>query len=191
MKIGIYGGSFNPIHYGHLIPISSLLQSSDLDKIIFVPAKIPPHKRQLDLIDPEKRFEMVKIALDGFNGFEVSDYEIHLSNSPYTFDTLCYFQNQFPKDEIVLIIGYDCFLDLKSWMNWEGILNMFPIYVLKRICDNRQVCSEMSSKVNFVKSPVIEISSTKIRDMLKNNLPIKYLLPEKVENYIIDNKLYK
>lgn len=186
-KAGIYGGTFNPVHNGHLITALYVKEIRKLDAVIFVPANISPHKKNEISLDPYHRLKMLEEAVLNFNGFVVSDYEIQKGEISYTIDTLHYFKSIIP--DLELIIGYDNAERFDTWKNYKEILSISNLVVLKR--NNRVAEFENRSKFIFLNTPEIEISSSEIRNRVKNQLPVDFLVPDRVKEYISENRLYK
>ncbi len=189
-KIGIFGGSFNPVHHGHLITALSVLEKRKLDKIIFIPCCISPHKVEQKENYPESRLEMLRLAVEEFPGFDYSDIEIRTGGVSYTIDTLRELKKTF--DEIELIIGYDNLLVFDKWKEPEEIIKLAKLVVLKRkVYSEGDSRNQFFSQAVFVDSPLIEINSSDIRRRVKENLPINFLVPQKVMEYIYQFYLYK
>lgn len=189
-KIGIYGGTFDPIHMGHLITAQFILEERNLNKIVFIPAYISPHKTQVLSVEGMHRIEMVKLAIDGYKYFQYSDYEINKGGVSYTIDTLHELKKKY--EDIELIIGYDNLLSFDTWHKPDEIVTLAKLLVLKRkIGGDINQFNKYFSEAKFIDSPTIEISSTSIRERIRKNLPIDFLVPEKVKEYIISNNLYK
>ncbi|MGB9665624.1 MAG: nicotinate-nucleotide adenylyltransferase [Ignavibacteria bacterium] len=189
-KIGILGGSFNPIHLGHLILANTVCEEFQLDKIIFVPCYIQPLKSNKDFAPPEARLEMIKLAIQNNPKFEVSDIEIKRKGMSYTVDTLKYFKKKF--DDLYFVIGADNIKDFHHWKEPDQILELTKLIVTNRGGIDKKIPEKLRGKKIFVcRIPDIEISSTMIRNNIRSNKSIKYLVPQKVETYIIKNKLYK
>ncbi len=190
MKIGIFGGTFDPIHHGHLITAQSVKEIRNLDKIIFIPAYISPHKLHEKASSPEHRLNMLKLALDDIPFFEYSDYEIKKQDVSYTVDTLREFKKYY--EHIDLIIGYDNIFKFHTWKEPEEILKLANVVVLKRKSSNPiDYVDKFVQAATFVQTRGIEISATDLRQRVHNNLPIHYLVPKEVEEYIYKNNLYK
>ncbi len=189
-KVGIFGGTFDPIHHGHLITAQSVREIRDLDKIIFIPSFISPHKADVNSVSPENRMKMLKLAVERIDFFEVSDYEIKKEGISYTIDTLNEFKKKY--DELEFIIGYDNIFKFHTWKNPDEIMKIAKILVLKRKSslppphEDKYVKSAI-----FVETRGIEISATDIREKVKQGMPIHYLVPEKVKEYIYNFNLYK
>ena len=195
--IGILGGTFNPIHFGHLMLAESIMRDFSLEKIIFVPNYTSPFKTGDTVVDSNKRYEMVKLAIDHNPKFDVSDYEINKKNISYTFDTLSYFEEKMHK-KIALIVGYDSLLELDSWYKGDKILERFPIFTGKRTVKDEDMViekiAEFKKKYNadimISNLEKINISSTDIRERIKNKLDVSKLLTREVLDYIKTNELY-
>ncbi len=189
MRVGLFGGTFDPVHIGHLITSMFVKERRALDKIILIPNHQSPLKPDYNAASSSDRNKMLELATDGQAGIEISDYEITNQKTSYTVNTLEFFLQKYRNIE--LIIGYDNFLCFDQWYEYKNILQMCKVVVMRRSDSSNLHPDEfISSKVCFVDTPLIEISATNIRERIKNKLPIKYLVPEQVENYIITNKLY-
>jgi len=192
-RIGIFGGTFNPIHHGHLVNIELIKENFNLDIILFIPAKIPVHKKITDNIDPSDRFRMVELAIAGFDGFYASDIEIKRESASFTITTLEELKLEYPGDMFFLIIGSDSFNELDTWKEYKKILSEYPLIVMQRY-GNIQLRNDLLSlalKVEIQKESIIEISSSMIRDRIKNELPVRYLTTDNVINFIREKGLYK
>lgn len=189
-KIGIFGGSFNPIHMGHLITANAIREIRNLDTIIFIPCFISPHKTDRHPMDSKYRMEMVKLAIEGNSHFSCSDYEIQKTGVSYSIDTIRYFKQQHP--ELELIIGYDNLVVFDTWKDPREIVKLVKLVVLKRKLDNSESVgeNEFFKFANIIQTPVIEISSSIIRERIKEKKSFDYLVPEKVKKYIVENNLY-
>lgn len=189
MAIGLYGGSFDPVHFGHLITTQFLFEKRNLEKIIFMPCQISPLKKDSNPISNIHRFEMLKLATKSNPNYLVSDYEITRSDVSYTFNTICELKKIYEKIE--LIIGLDNLLLFDRWYKPNEIFDLATVVVMKRY--NKSVTykiNEYFNKAVIVDTPYIEISSTDIRDRIKNNLSIDYFVPSEVKEYIYKNRLY-
>ena len=190
MKVGVFGGTFDPVHYGHLITAVAVKEIRNLDKIIFIPNFIAPHKIDRSSSSPIHRIEMLKKAIKGIPWFDYSDFEVKKEGVSYTIDTLKFLKNTY--DDIELIIGYDNLLEFSTWKNPKEILKMIKLVVLKRKVQNEPVKKDKfyySSEI--IETPTIEISATDIRTRVRNNLPINFLVPDTVMEYINHFNLYK
>lgn len=190
---GVFGGTFNPIHTGHLILAEFICDELNLENLIFIPTKNPPHKNSKEIIDENLRFQMIKLSIKGNKRFSVSDIEIKNDDNKksYTIDTLNRLSNYHKIEKpLYLIIGFDSYTELSTWKDPEKICNTSKVIVLKRQGYKDTNINKFKTKVKFLDSPVITISSTEIRERIKKSKSIKYLVPEKVEKFIIKNKLY-
>ncbi|MEF9953022.1 MAG: nicotinate-nucleotide adenylyltransferase [Clostridium sp.] len=198
MKLGIYGGTFNPIHIGHLIVAQSVLEELSLDKIIFIPTGNPPHKNINHVLPGKARMDMVNLSVSDNTMFQVSDVEINRLGKTYTYDTLIEFRQIFNEAEINFIIGYDTLLDIESWYRVEDTLGLARFVVVNRD-EKHSVIQESIDSIksryggNFTKVtiPNIGISSSDIRRRINQGKSIKYMVTNKVNEYIADNKLYR
>jgi len=188
-KIGIFGGTFDPIHYGHLITAQYVLEKRKLDKIIFIPCYISPHKTNQNISNPVHRLNMLKLAIEKIPYFELNDYEIRKGNISYTYDTILELRKTY--NYIELIIGYDNLIVFDKWHKPDEILDLVKLIVMKRTVDKEPgTKNKYFEKAIILDTPTIEISSTEIRDRVKKNMPIDFLVPEKVKSYIHEHKLY-
>jgi nicotinate-nucleotide adenylyltransferase len=189
-KIGIFGGTFDPVHIGHIITTRFVLEQRKLDRIVFIPCNISPLKTNINSTTSEHRLNMLKLAVENHPQFDFSDYEIQKGEVSFTFDTLCEMQKKY--SEIELIIGYDNLVLFDKWKNPDGIFDITKVVVMKRHGTSAEKpTNKYFDKAIILDTPSIEISSTEIRERVKNNLPIDFLVPEKVKEYIYQNKLYK
>ncbi|MCX7735735.1 MAG: nicotinate (nicotinamide) nucleotide adenylyltransferase [Candidatus Kapabacteria bacterium] len=199
-RIGIIGGTFNPIHIAHLIIAETFFYQLQLDKCFFVPTYISPFKinNTNDLVAIEHRLEMLKISINENKKFEIDTYEIDKEEISYTINTIEYFKSRFPKDELFLLIGDDQAIYFDKWKDWTKIIEKVQLCIAKRKFDlkdrdREKINNTLSSKNKspiWLDNPIIEISSESIRERIRNNKPIKYLVTKEVEKYIINNKLY-
>ena len=189
-RVGIFGGTFDPIHNGHLITAQSVKEIRELEKIIFIPAYISPHKQHAKASNARHRLNMLKLAMDEIPFFECSDFEIKQHTISYTIDTLKEFKKYY--DEIDLIIGYDNIFQFHTWKDPDEIFKLANVVVLKRKSSHPiDYVDKYVESAYFVETRGIEISATDIRNRVHAGLPIYYLVPEKVLEYINENKLYK
>ena len=187
MKIGIYGGSFNPVHNGHLKVAEWILEKVKLDKIIWVPLYKPYHKEIFELEEPEHRYNMLKLALEEKNEYEISTVEIEDKIISYTLDTLLKIKKIYPNDELYEIIGGDSAETFHQWKDYEKILENSKVLVYSR----RGYKVKISHNMELIDAPYLDISSTIIRDRIEDGKSISDLVPEKVEEYIYKNNLYR
>lgn len=188
-KIGILGGTFDPIHHGHLITAQALVQLRKLDKIFFIPCYISPHKTDKNHSDAIHRLNMLKLATTGIQYFEYSSIEIDRQGISYSIDTIREFKKKY--DNIELIIGYDNIEKFFTWKQPEELIRLTQLVVMEREYTNKFPKDKYYEAAAFVKTPTIDIKATDIRNRVKQNLPIDFLVPEKVKEYISHNNLYK
>lgn len=188
--IGFFGGSFDPIHLGHLITTRSVYEQRNLEKVIFVPNNISPLKTDLTPTSAYHRMNMLKLAIESFPYFEYFDYELNKSGVSYTYDTLLELKKSYPRIE--LIIGYDNLLVFDKWHLPEKILELATLIVMKRSTDvDATTKNKFFESAIIINTTTIEISSTEIRKRVKDGLSIEYLVPKSVKEYISKNGLYK
>lgn len=192
-RVGIYGGTFDPIHFGHLLVGQEVFLQCGLDHLVFMPSGIPPHKAYEGLATADDRAEMVRLALDGHNQFTVSSFELERSGKSYTVETLRTLHRQMEDDgELFLIIGADNAVDMRSWYEPEHVLDLAHVLVAERPgFDRSQIDPVLKAKMQFVKTPLLEISSTVIRERVRAKLPIRYWVPDAVADYIFTHQLYQ
>jgi nicotinate-nucleotide adenylyltransferase len=192
MKVGLYFGTFNPIHVGHLIIASHMAEFSDLDQIWMVVTPHNPHKTKSTLLDDYKRLEMVFLATENYPKIKPSDIEFRLPQPNYTVNTLAHLQEKNPDHVFSLIMGEDNLNSLHKWKNYDAILENHAVYVYPRIsAEAIHPEMEIHPKIHRVDAPVVEISSTFIRESIKAKKNVRALLPEEVWKYIDHNNLYK
>jgi len=189
MEIGLYFGSFNPIHIGHLIIAESMLELTNLKQIWFVVSPQNPFKKNDDLLHDFDRLAMVERAIAENSRFKACDVEFQLPKPSYTVDTLDVLQNKYPEHNFSLIIGQDNLTSFNKWKNYEAILAKFHLYVYPRPNAKTSTLEEHPS-ISVVSSPLFDISATYIRKQLSSGKSVKYLLPEGLEYYIQQKKFY-
>ena len=193
MKIGLYFGTFNPVHIGHTILANHMLHYTDMDEVWMVVTPHNPHKKKSTLLDNHHRLEMVYKATEQFEDIHPTDIEFKLKQPNYTVDTLVHISEKFPNNEFVLIMGEDNLRTFHKWKNYEVILEHYEVYVYPRIGD--KIIGENNlknhNKIHFVEAPIVEISSTFIRQSIKNNKSVKHLLLPEVCEYIDLMNFYK
>lgn len=198
-RIGISGGTFDPVHNGHLITAQYTMEKLELNKVIFIPSGKPPHKTRNDITSSEHRFNMVSEACEGNSCFEASKIEMERPGKTYTIDTLKQIKSMYGDLDIFYITGADVIRDIKNWKDFEKVFELCDFIAAIRpnydkdsfMQDVKLLKSKYQAKIHVIDVPLIEISSTEIRNRIKKGLPIKYLVPQKVEKYILENKLYK
>jgi len=194
MRIGILGGVFNPIHYGHLVIAGEAKDKLNLDKVIFVPTGKAPHKK-VKGATPEERYQMVSLAIKGNSSFEVSPIEIEkskLASRPtFTLETIREFIKIYNKAKIYFIVGLDEMLKISTWKEPKKLLELCKFVVVTRPgYESSKLDKRIASKVMMLQVPGLEISASDIRKRIKTGRPIKYLLPPSVEEYIRKKRLY-
>jgi len=187
MRVGILGGTFDPIHIGHLIAASSVYEALNLDSIVFMPAGDPWQKRNRELSSGQHRLEMVKLATIDDDRFQASDIEISRSGPTYAIDTVREWKRLNPADELFWIVGSDALSGIPSWHEWEAFVNEVTIVSVNRIGQSATVDFDVVS----VEMPEVRISATELREKFTNKLDTKYLVPQKVSDYISDQGLYQ
>lgn len=202
MKIGLYFGTFNPIHVGHLIIANHMAENSDLEQVWLVVTPHNPHKKKETLLDDYHRLQMVHLATEDFPKLKPSDIEFKLSQPNYTVNTLVHLEEKYPDHEFSLIMGEDNLKSLHKWKNYEALLQNHDIYVYPRLeakgrtgeaisAEKEHIDLKNHPKVHLIDAPVVEISSTFIRNNIKEGKNIRPLLPAKVWEYIDHNNFYK
>jgi len=189
-KIGLYFGTFNPVHIGHLIIADQILCLSQLNEVWFVVSPQSPFKNKKNLLKANYRLAMVKIAIDENPNFKACDIEFSLPHPSYTVHTLDYLQEKYPEKEFSIILGSDNLISFDKWFNYEYILENFDIYIYPRPSSTDSPFYRYSS-VKKIDAPLIEISSSYIRNALKNKLSVNYLLHPKVMKYIDEMNFYR
>ena len=192
MKVGLYFGTFNPIHVGHLIIANHIVENSDLDQLWMVVTPHNPLKKKSGLLADYHRLQMVHLATQDYDKIIPSDIEFKLPQPNYTVNTLAHLQEKFPQHNFSLIMGEDNLKSLKKWKNFELILNDYHLYVYPRISTD-EIPEEFLNHPNIhqVNAPIIELSSTFIRNSIKEQKNIKPMLDTKVWEYINHNLFYK
>jgi len=190
MKIGLFFGSFNPIHIGHLIIANTMAENTELEEVWFVVSPQNPFKKQKSLLHEFDRLDMVEKAIQDNYKLKTSDVEFHLPKPSYTIDTLTVLQEKYPIHEFGLIMGGDNLSHFKKWKNYEQILEYFSLYVYPRP-DSRPSDLDNHPKVHFVEAPLMSISATYIRKRIKFGQSIRYLVPEPVVSHIEQQKFYQ
>ncbi|MDE1207881.1 nicotinate (nicotinamide) nucleotide adenylyltransferase [Tenacibaculum larymnensis] len=191
-NIGLYFGTFNPIHIGHLIIANHLVENSDLDEIWMVVTPHNPFKKKSSLLDNHHRLEMVYLATEEYEKIQPSDIEFKLPQPNYTINTLVHISEKFPNYKFSLIMGEDNLKSLHKWKNYEVILEDYDIYVYPRV-SNGVVENQFKDhkKIHRVEAPIVQISSTMIRNAINEEKNCKPLLSDKVWKYIDEMNFYK
>jgi nicotinate-nucleotide adenylyltransferase len=189
MKIGLYFGSFNPIHTGHLIIANHVLNETGLEKIWLVVSPQNPFKVSASLLNEYNRLHLAKLAIEDDNRMRVSEIEFKLPKPSYTADTLAYLSEKYPQHEFAIIMGSDSYQNLHKWKNYEVIVNNYPVYVYKR--EGFTIKPHLNIHPVILEAPLLQISATEIRQLIKNGKSVRYMLPEKVRDEIEQNRYYK
>lgn len=189
MKIGLYFGSFNPIHVGHLIIANFILNETDIEKIWLIISPQNPFKHNNSLLNEYDRLHLVRIALLDDTRMKASDIEFKLTRPSYTANTLIHLTEKYPEKKFTIIMGSDSFQNIHNWKNYESIINNHQICVYKR--EGFDIKNSSGANIRILDSPLIEISSTQIRDYIKQGKSIRYLVPENVREEIETRHFYK
>lgn len=188
MKIGILGGTFNPIHIGHLILAEEAREKIGLDKVIFVPAYFPPHKENSDIAGAKHRLAMVRLATSDNKNFSVSDLEIKRDGRSYTIDTIKELKVVYPKDDLYFIIGSDLLEYLDEWKDLDEIIKLLKFIVATR---PGYPLEKIPSHIATIPIRAVDISGFEIRKAIKENKSFRYLVPAAVYDYINRERLYR
>lgn len=189
MHIGLYFGSFNPIHIGHLIIANHVVENSDVDKIWFVVSPHNPLKDAHSLLNEYDRLHLVELAIQDNNKFRASNVEFYLPKPSYTIDTLTYLTERFPLEQFSIVIGSDSFQNISRWKNYEQLVQHYSFIVYKR--PGFEITETYNAKMNILDAPLLEISSTFLRKQIKANKSIRYMMPDAVWKYIDENRYYR
>jgi nicotinate-nucleotide adenylyltransferase len=191
-SVGIFGGSFNPPHLGHLVAAETVQNSLKFDKILFIPSAATPNKSIAGLAGADDRLAMTRLAVQGNLAFEVSDIEIRRPGPSYTVDTLRLLLREHPGTSYSLIIGMDNFLEFEAWKEPQEILDMADLLVMNRPGFlKKPVSHQWGRRVRFIDMPDIAISSRAIRLAVRSGASVRYLVPRSVEDYIVSHSLYR
>jgi nicotinate-nucleotide adenylyltransferase len=191
MKVGLYYGTFNPIHVGHLIIANHFAEHSDLEEVWCVVTPQNPFKTKQSVLDNHQRLEMVYLATKEYPKIKPSDIEFQLPQPNYTVHSLAYLEEKYPKHEFALIMGEDNLASLPKWKNAEVLLDRYPIYVYPRKIEQSYAAVDSKGTIIKVDAPIIEISSSFIRKSIKSAKNIRPLLPESVWVYLDEMNFYK
>lgn len=200
-RIGLFGGSFDPVHVGHLIVAQDAAEKFGLSSVIFIPAAIPPHKQHLQQISAEHRLNMLQLAVDSDIRFSVSDVEIRRGGISYTFDTIFDLKSKYSDSELLLIVGSDTLVDLHNWYNIDELLELCDVATFMRpgMCDFKIIpdkimlseCQKNKLLDSTFESHMVGVSSSEVRMRVAEGLGIRYFVPPEVEQYIFEHGLYK
>jgi nicotinate-nucleotide adenylyltransferase len=190
MKIGLYFGSFNPIHNGHLIIAQHFLQETDLDKIWFVVSPQNPFKQNHSLLNEYHRLYLVQKAIEGENNMRAVDIEFGLPKPSYTIDTMTYLEEKYPEHQFCIIMGSDSFQNLEKWKSGTLIMTRYPIYIYVRsgfeVGENK-----ITENIHVLKAPLLDISASMIRKNIEAGKSVRYLIPDAVNEEIVAAGYYK
>lgn len=198
-KIGIMGGTFDPIHNAHLVLAECSYQQFDLDTVWFMPSKNPPHKRGRNIENQEHRSNMIKKAIEDNPHFQFSDFELLRQGLTYTVDTLSMLTQMYNNTTFYFIIGEDSLFAIETWKNPDQLFKLAQFIIANRGIQNEELIKEeieylhtkyQTKALNILDSPIFNISSNFIRNNIRTNKSNKYYVPNKVEEYIFENKLY-
>ena len=197
MRVGVLGGTFDPIHIGHLVAAEEVRAQLSLDRVVFVPAGLPPHKLTNDISSVEHRLAMVRLAIASNPYFTVSRVDIDRFGPCYTVDTIELLRDEWGGDvELYFIMGSDSLADVPTWHRPERLIRLCRLAVVERpgyqvdMEELERMLPGITSRVHFINSPQLDISSSDIQKRVQQGLPIKYQVPEAVEDYIYEHELY-
>jgi nicotinate-nucleotide adenylyltransferase len=189
MKIGLYFGSFNPIHNGHLIIATHILQHTALDQIWFVVSPQNPFKQSTTLLNEYHRLHLVQQAIEGETKLKASDIEFSLPRPSYTIDTLTYLEEKYPENSFSVIMGSDSYQNIAKWKSGDVLQKRYPILVYQR--PGFAIAEDAAKKATILNAPMLDISSTIIRKLVASGLSIRYMVPEAVNEEILKSGYYK
>jgi nicotinate-nucleotide adenylyltransferase len=191
-RLGMLGGTFNPPHLAHLIAAELAVEAFALDRLLFIPANVPPHKVDHEIASAQDRLAMVSLATEGNSRFETSDIEISRNGKSYTIDTIHALHEVFQPEHIFLFIGLDNLAIFDTWHRSEEIFKQCEIIVMARPSHEIDtIDSKLRDRVKFMPIPLMEISSTNIRERVRDGKSIRYLVPESICSYIAEHNLYR
>jgi nicotinate-nucleotide adenylyltransferase len=201
MRLGVFGGTFDPVHLGHLIVAEQCREQGRLERLLFVPAARPPHKRERELTRFEQRVEMLTLAISGHAVFQVDELERDRPGPSFTVQTLEELHIKHPGDELCLILGADSLNELHLWYEPRRILDLATLFVVPRpgwtaidvatLRQNLELAADVSIKLEMIRAPWIDIASRDVRQRLAEGRSVRYLVPRAVEAYIEDKDLYR
>ncbi|KYG75234.1 MULTISPECIES: nicotinate (nicotinamide) nucleotide adenylyltransferase [Roseivirga] len=191
MRVGLFFGSFNPIHIGHLVIADVMADQTDLEQVWFVVSPLNPFKSSSSLLHEFDRLKMVELAIEDNFKFRASDVEFNMPRPSYTADTLAYLSDKYPQNEFKLIIGEDNLVHFHKWKNYESVLENFGLYVYPRPQVDKSKIKIKHENIKYIDSPMLDISATFIRSSIRNDHSVQYLLPSPVIDYIRFKKFYQ
>jgi len=189
MKIGLFFGSFNPIHHGHLMVASFIANHTDLQQVWLVVSPQNPHKTQSSLLNEYDRLHLAQLAIEDDDQIKVSDIEFKLPKPSYTIDTLTYLEEKYPQHQFYVIMGSDSFQNLPKWKNFEALVKNYQFIVYRR--PGFEITEKYGADVTYLEAPMLELSATLIRNNCKDGITIRYLVPEDVRLEIERNNYFK
>ena len=189
MNIGLYFGSFNPIHIGHLIIANHVLNETPINKVWFIVSPQNPFKESRTLLNEFDRLHLVRLAIQEDNRIKCSDIEFNLAKPSYTSDTLTFLSERYPEHQFAIIMGSDSYQNVDKWKNYKTIVNNYPTYVYKR--EGYESEKIFDKEPEILNAPVIQISASQIREHIRSGKSIRYLVPEVVREEIETRKFYK
>jgi nicotinate-nucleotide adenylyltransferase len=189
MKVGLFFGSFNPVHVGHLIIANYVVNDTDLQQVWFVVSPQNPFKQSNTLLNEYHRLHLVQSAIDGESKLKASNVEFKLPKPSYTIDTLTYLKEKYPQHEFSIIMGSDGFSNLSKWKNFEQIVKNVKLYIYLR--SGFEVSNIVNANIEILKAPVLDISSTHIRELIKKRKSIRFFVPDIVKDEIENNRYYR
>ncbi|WP_029906389.1 nicotinate (nicotinamide) nucleotide adenylyltransferase [Prevotella sp. 10(H)] len=191
MNIGIFSGSFDPVHIGHVILANYIAEFTEIEEVWFLVSPCNPLKAGSNLSDEHIRYEMVKLALEKYTKLKASDFEFHLPKPSYTINTFDALQEKYPKHNFTLIIGSDNWTTFENWREYDKILDNYKLKVYPRLGHRITIPNKVRNRVEALDSPIIEISSTFIREHIAEGKDIRAFLPDDVYDYILQKGIYK
>ena len=186
MKVGIFGGTFNPIHIGHLLLAETARQTLALDRVLFIPTRQPPHKRASGLLDGSLRLRMIRLAIKDQPAFVASDIELRRSGPSYSIDTVAALRRALPEARLFLLIGQDMLA--VRWVGWRKLKRLCTIAAVRRPGERRM---RTERGIRWLEMPAMDVSSSDIRARLAAGRSVRYLVPQAVERYIHRHRLYR
>lgn len=189
MEVGLYFGSFNPIHTGHLIIANHILNETSLQKVWFVVSPQNPFKPSATLLNEYDRLHLVQKAIEKDDRLWASNIEFSLPKPSYTAHTLAYLKEKYPTHRFTIIMGSDSFQNLPNWKNAEAIISNYPIIIYER--PGFEVMDDLGAKITRMNAPLLQISATHIRELIKAGKSIRYLVPPSIEEEILNSGFYK
>jgi len=189
VNIGLYFGSFNPIHTGHLIIANHVLNETPLEKLWFIVSPQNPLKPSSSLLNEYNRLHLVRLAVESDNRLKASDIEFHLPRPSYTVDTLAYLDEKYPDHSFCIIMGSDSFQNLEKWKNYETIVKNYALYVYKR--PGFDISNNIGAKLIILDAPLLQLSATRIREYIRGGKSVRYMVPDKVFEEIAKGNYYR